>query len=140
MKTQTAIIKVKVRDNYSCQECGSREKIQGHHKIKNDDDSLITLCALCHSKSHPDMPQALFLNSNHVTEPKLSMLEISNQYGITSKPALHSILHQMARGTYERNQQIRILHKSGENMAQIGRWFKISRQAVRDIVKQAGGD
>jgi len=51
-----------------------------------------------------------------------------------------SILHQKARGTYQRNQQIRKLYRDGENMAQIGRWFKLSRQAVRGIVKQAGGD
>jgi len=51
-----------------------------------------------------------------------------------------SILHQKARGTYERNQQIRKLYHGGENMAKIGRWFKLSRQAIRDIVRQAGGD
>lgn len=140
MKTQTAIKLVKVRANYTCQECGSRNRIQAHHQVRGDDNSLIPLCAECHSERHPDMPKALFLNSNHVVLVKMTMNEISEQYGITSKPALNSILHQMARGTYERNQQIRILHKSGENMAQIGRWFKLSRQAVRDIVRQAGGD
>jgi len=48
-----------------------------------------------------------------------------------------SIIHQKAKGTYQRNQQIRQLEKEGENMAQIGRWFKISRQAVRYIVNEA---
>jgi len=49
-----------------------------------------------------------------------------------------SITHQKAKGTFERNQQIRALFKSGENMAQIGRWFKITRQAVRKIVNEPG--
>ena len=49
-----------------------------------------------------------------------------------------SISHQKATGTYLRNQQIRKLFKAGENMAAIGRIFKISRQAVRAIVNQPG--
>jgi Mor family transcriptional regulator len=49
-----------------------------------------------------------------------------------------SIIQQKARGTYQRNQQIRQLVSNGENMAQVGRWFKLSRQAVRQIVAQAG--
>ena len=49
-----------------------------------------------------------------------------------------SILHQKAKGTYLRNQQIRKLCRDGENMAQIGRLFRLSRQAVRAIVNQLG--
>ena len=48
-----------------------------------------------------------------------------------------SALLQKAKGTYERNQQIRKLASAGENYAQIGRWFKLSRQAVRKIVNEA---
>lgn len=49
-----------------------------------------------------------------------------------------SILHQKAKGTYQRNQQIRGLAMDGENYAQIGRWFNLSRQAIRKIVSEAG--
>jgi len=48
-----------------------------------------------------------------------------------------SITHQKAKGTYQRNQQIRKLFRDGENMAQIGRWFKLTRQAVRKIISEA---
>jgi len=48
-----------------------------------------------------------------------------------------SITHQKAKGTYQRNQQMRRLFAEGESYAQIGRWFKITRQAVRKIVSEA---
>ena len=49
------------RDNYQCQECGSREDLTIHHKDhngrnsknpNNDLNNLITLCRSCHSKIH----------------------------------------------------------------------------------------
>lgn len=47
------------RDNYTCQECGSKEKLECHH-IKpvcnmgtNELSNLITLCHKCHTKAHP---------------------------------------------------------------------------------------
>lgn len=138
MKTQTAIQRAKTRDKFTCQECGSKHKVQAHHNIRGDDTSLITLCAECHSKRHPNISKLLFLNSNHVEEPKTSMKELIKQYGDTNKAILNSILHQKANGTYERNQQIRKLASDGENYAQIGRWFKLSRQAIRIIVNEAG--
>tara|TARA_Y100000310_G_scaffold280251_1_gene299844 strand:- start:23 stop:193 length:171 start_codon:yes stop_codon:yes gene_type:complete len=49
-----------------------------------------------------------------------------------------SITHQKAKGTYQRNQQIRKLFHDGDNMAEIGRWFKLSRQAVRKIISEPG--
>ena len=49
-----------------------------------------------------------------------------------------SILHQKATGTYERNQQIRKLAQEGVNYAQLGRMFKLTRQAARKIVNQPG--
>lgn len=48
-----------------------------------------------------------------------------------------SILQQKAKGTYRRNEQIRLLAKDGENFASLGRMFKLSRQAVRAIVNQS---
>jgi len=52
--------KIRKRDNYTCQKCGSHEHLQVHHKkyIKNrlaweyDDSNLITLCSDCHKKIH----------------------------------------------------------------------------------------
>jgi len=49
------------RDNHTCQNCGSKEKVEVHHicpKKKSNKDSnhklnnLITLCKSCHFKSH----------------------------------------------------------------------------------------
>jgi len=47
------------RDDYTCQECGSKNKLECHH-IKpialggtNELSNLITLCHDCHSKAHP---------------------------------------------------------------------------------------
>ena len=44
-----------IRDNYTCQDCGSREMIEVHHKdgtSRNDLENLITLCQKCHRKVH----------------------------------------------------------------------------------------
>jgi len=58
-------VKVKANAHYQCQECGSTELIQAHHEIPGDDNSLIALCAECHSKKHPDVPKALFFSTNN---------------------------------------------------------------------------
>ena len=50
-----------------------------------------------------------------------------------------SLLQQKAKGTFQRNKQIRQLAKDGENYAQIGRWFKLTRQSIRKIVSEPGG-
>jgi 5-methylcytosine-specific restriction endonuclease McrA len=50
--------------NYTCQECGSTEMIQAHHRIPKDDSTLICLCAECHSKKHPNVPRGLFFNKS----------------------------------------------------------------------------
>lgn len=52
--------KIRKRDNYTCQLCGSHEHLQVHHKkyIKDrlaweyDESNLITLCSECHKKVH----------------------------------------------------------------------------------------
>ncbi len=52
--------KIRKRDNYTCQKCGSHEHLQVHHKkyIKGrlaweyDESNLITLCSECHKKIH----------------------------------------------------------------------------------------
>jgi len=48
-----------------------------------------------------------------------------------------SILHQKAHGTYKRNEIIRQLHAQGENCAELGRQFKLTRQAIRKIISEA---
>lgn len=49
-----------------------------------------------------------------------------------------SILQQKAKGTYKRNEYIRWLYKKGGegNMAEIGRAYGITRQAVRKIINE----
>ncbi len=47
------------RDNYTCQHCGSKKRLECHHIIpvsnrgSNELSNLITLCHACHSKAHP---------------------------------------------------------------------------------------
>jgi len=46
---------VLIRDNYTCQICGSRENIIVHHKKglkSNNLKDLITLCRICHYLVH----------------------------------------------------------------------------------------
>lgn len=59
-----ASIRAKSNVHYTCQECGSTEFIQAHHQIPHDDSSIIVLCAVCHSRKHPDVPLGLFFNKN----------------------------------------------------------------------------
>ena len=56
-------IGVKANAYFTCRECGSTELIQAHHEIPGDDDSLVSLCAECHSRKHPDVPKALFFSN-----------------------------------------------------------------------------
>lgn len=60
-----------VKNKYEeCVECGSDKKLQAHHKIPveiepekaDEPENGIALCAKCHSKKHPDVPENLFKN------------------------------------------------------------------------------
>ncbi len=48
----------KVRDNFVCQICGSKHKIEGHHIIDHQFfgaaiiDNIISLCKKCHKEVH----------------------------------------------------------------------------------------
>lgn len=48
----------KVRDQYTCQICGSTENVEGHHLFDYafsgaaDPDNIITLCHRCHRAVH----------------------------------------------------------------------------------------
>lgn len=42
-----------------CEECGSTENVQGHHRISGDDSSIVDLCGECHANKHPDVPKRL---------------------------------------------------------------------------------
>lgn len=54
---------------HQCQECGSFENVQVHHKALKDDFSLIYLCGECHADKHPDVPRRL------ITWPKTLLFE-----------------------------------------------------------------
>ena len=49
-----------------------------------------------------------------------------------------SILFQQVAGTYKQNEIIRLLHRQGENMAVLGRQFRLTRQSIRKISSEAG--
>lgn len=48
----------KVRDNDTCQACGSRENVEGHHILDHqffgapNVDNIISLCHDCHKEVH----------------------------------------------------------------------------------------
>ncbi len=50
--------KGKERDLYTCQICGSKENVQGHHILDYqyggaaDRDNIVTLCGDCHKQVH----------------------------------------------------------------------------------------
>lgn len=70
------------RDSYTCQMCGSKNKINAHHKKNFDDfpdlrfdiDNGITLCEKCHAKVHKEHSDNLRKTENNlditVSEPK----------------------------------------------------------------------
>lgn len=53
----------KIRDNFTCQVCGTKEKnkVQGHHIFDHffsgsaSEDNIITLCKECHKKAHQSL-------------------------------------------------------------------------------------
>jgi len=47
-----------------------------------------------------------------------------------------SIEYQRKVGTLDRNQAIVMLHKSGISQAELGRWFGLSRERVRQIIQR----
>jgi len=42
------------RDNFQCQKCGKKEKLDVHHKVPDLQvfNNLITLCRTCHKEEH----------------------------------------------------------------------------------------
>lgn len=57
---QIVSAKIKIRDGFKCQVCGSNDKLEVHHKFyfpdrkiwDYDSDTLITLCRNCHDAEH----------------------------------------------------------------------------------------
>jgi hypothetical protein len=45
-----------------CAICGSTEHIQHHHIVPKNDDTIVCICAKCHSECHPDVPKGLFFH------------------------------------------------------------------------------
>ena len=90
MNSRLLAVRVKSNANYVCQECGSTELIQAHHQIKGDDDSLIVLCANCHSKKHPKVPKPLFFVAK-VRQPywwNISASTIAKQIDVCSRTVI----------------------------------------------------
>ncbi|MDQ0917537.1 HNH endonuclease [Paenibacillus sp. V4I5] len=55
---QRAIRHAKERENHTCQLCGSKENVQGHHLIdygfggEASPDNIVAVCGDCHGKIH----------------------------------------------------------------------------------------
>lgn len=57
------------RDNYSCQDCGSKDNLQAHHIEPYSQNPYmrvvlengVTLCGECHSNQHNDMGKGMFV-------------------------------------------------------------------------------
>lgn len=54
------------RDNYTCQDCGSKEHLIVHHKLPREDggadheSNLKTLCQPCHYQAHVEIDKAKY--------------------------------------------------------------------------------
>lgn len=48
----------KERDNYTCQACGTKDSVEGHHILKHQflgaatTDNIVSLCHSCHKEVH----------------------------------------------------------------------------------------
>ena len=82
---------VKSNAKYTCRECGKTEFIHAHHKIPRDDNSLICLCAGCHSKKHPNMSVNLFF-SKHIQPywTNKSAASLGRLWGISSRTVIRT--------------------------------------------------
>lgn len=84
-------LRVKANSKYTCIECGSTEFIQAHHVIPGDDDSLIPLCAECHSKRHPEIPHMLFLNKNSQSYwNNISAASLGKKWKVSSRTVIRT--------------------------------------------------
>lgn len=53
MTSPYIIDKTKFEAKYTCQDCGIKsDKLEAHHQIPGNDNSLICLCKGCHVKRH----------------------------------------------------------------------------------------
>ena len=87
----TANIIAKINSNYICSKCGSTERAQAHHRVPKEDDTLIILCAECHSLEHPDIPKALFFcNNNQPYWNNKSASSIARELGIHSRTVIRA--------------------------------------------------
>lgn len=92
---------VKANAHYVCQECGSTELIQAHHQTPDDDSTLISLCASCHSKKHPDVPLGLFFSGKKQPywENK-SAASLAKELGVHSRTIIRNARKlNLSRGT-----------------------------------------
>lgn len=83
--------KVKSNAKYTCQECGSTEMPQAHHMIPGDNNSLVCLCADCHSIKHPDLPKALFFTPS--IQPywhNKSASSLAREWGVCSRTVIRA--------------------------------------------------
>ena len=75
--------RVKANANYQCRECGSTELIQAHHAVPGDDNTLVPLCAHCHSQKHSMVPKKLFLcKTNQPYWHNKSAASLARQIGV----------------------------------------------------------
>ena len=84
-------IRVKANAHYQCQECGSTELIHAHHELPGYDNSIIALCAECHSKRHPTVPKALFFNKG--IQPywnNKSASSLAKEWGLHSRTVIRA--------------------------------------------------
>lgn len=93
-------VRVKANARYTCQECGSTELIQAHHQVPRDDNSLIALCADCHSRRHPSLAKSLFFTKNH--QPywyNKSAASMAKELGVSSRTIIRTARHlNISRG------------------------------------------
>ncbi|KKM76240.1 hypothetical protein LCGC14_1382180 [marine sediment metagenome] len=86
MTTATIKAKLKADANYKCSQCGSADSIHAHHRIPHDDNTMVVLCAECHSREHPNMGVGTFVREYLPSvSPWLSIRCPRCSFGIRSK-------------------------------------------------------
>ncbi len=149
-ETRIASIRVKTNARYTCQECGSTEKIQAHHETPKDDSTLVVLCADCHSKRHPRIPSQLFHTKSsqpywenksasslardigvHPRTVWRAAKRLSIPDGVLTKEAERAIRDSLRSGSPRSCECLQCSRRDGQNLAEAGAGIQVKIAGYR---------
>ena len=77
---------IKVRDNYTCQICGSKKNLQVHHfepyksTQNNEPENLVTVCSKCHGRIENQFYKVQDVKSEFVEKEKVYNIEVEDDH------------------------------------------------------------